>query len=196
MRFLLSEHHWALDSLFPGEWEWIRQLPRIASGRGFHPSSIERLYPSPLAPDVLADESTISQTEDWEELIRPELAEAFAHARAVVEADLAQSEPMNLDDYPVDDPIRREFEEAGFPSELPEMRRILVPYEHTEAWYSTLNQARLLMNEEYDLAAAEERHLAKTLGAGAIGEERLLLIAQYELYSVVQSILVENIMQG
>ena len=28
-----------------------------------------------------------------------------------------------------------------------------------------------------------------------VGEDRLLLIAQYELYSVIQSILVENLMQ-
>ncbi len=195
MRFLLSEHHWTLDSLFPGEWEWMRLLPRLASGEDFHPSSRERLYPSPLASDVLADENTITQMEDWDELIRPELAESFAAARAVVEADLSRSESLTLDQYDEDDPVREELEQAGFPRDLLEMRRILVPYEHAEAWYSTLNQARLLMNEEYDLAAAEERHLAKTLGPAAVGEDRLLLIAQYELYSVVQSILVENIMQ-
>ncbi len=195
MRFLLSEHHWALDSLFPGEWEWIRQLPEIASGRHFRPEALERLYPPPLAPDVLADESTLSQTEDWEELIRPELADAFAEARAVVAANLALSESMRLDDYPEDDPIRKEFEEAGIPGELLEMRRLLVPYENTEAWYSTLNQARLLMNEAHGLAGSEERHLAKSLGPESVGEDRLLLIAQYELYSVVQSILVENVMQ-
>ncbi len=196
MRFLLSEHHWALDSLFPGEWDWLRQLPRIASGRDFQPSSRERLYPAPLAPEVLADEGTVTQMEDWDELIRPELAELFAGARAVVEADLERSVEFTVDEFPEDDPIREELEEAGFLPDLPEMRRVVVPYEHTEAWYSTLNQARLLMNEEYDLAEAEERQLAKTLGPGAVGQERLLLIAQYELYSVVQSILVENIMEG
>ena len=75
------------------------------------------------------------------------------------------------------------------------MRRIVVPHEHTEAWYSTLNQARLLMNEEYDLANASERQLVKTLDPSLVGEDRLLLIAQYELYSVIQSILVENLME-
>jgi len=196
MRFLLSEDHWALDSLFPGEWEWIRVLPRLASGNDFHASSRDRLYPSPLSPDVLADESTIGQIEDWEELIRPEIAESFTNARTIVESDLARSEALSLDEYPEDDPIREELEAAGFPFELPEMRRVVVPFDHTEAWYSTLNQARLLMNEEYDLATAEDRHLAKTLGPEAVGEDRLLLIAQYELYSVVQSILVENLMEG
>jgi hypothetical protein len=75
------------------------------------------------------------------------------------------------------------------------MRRIVVAHEHTEAWYSTLNQARLLMNEEYDLANAEERQLIRAMDPSLVGEDRLLLIAQYELYSVIQSILVENLMQ-
>ncbi len=195
MRFLLTEHHWVLDSLFPGEWEWLCQLPDIAAGKGMRPEALERLYPSPLAPDVLAEESTLSQTEDWKELIHPEMAESFAAARSIVAADLARSEASRLDDYPEDDPIRQEFEEAGIPAELLEMRRILVPAKNTEAWYSTLNQARLLMNEEYGLATAPERHGKEALTLEGLGEDRLLLIAQYELYSVVQSILVENVMQ-
>jgi hypothetical protein len=195
MRFLLSEDYWALDSLFPGEWEWIRILPRLASGEDFLPGSRERLLPSPLAPDVMADESTLSQMEDWDELIRPELAETFAEAREIVEEDLERSEELTIEAYSEDDPIREELAEAGFPGDLPEMRRIVVAHEHTEAWYSTLNQARLLMNEEYDLANAEERQLIRAMDPSLVGEDRLLLIAQYELYSVIQSILVENLMQ-
>lgn len=198
MRFLLSEEQWALDSLFPGEWEWIRMLPHLASGRDFRPSSRERLFPSPLAPEVLANVGTISQMEDWEELVRPELEEDFASARAVVESDLSRCEVYQFGDADEDEdePWREEFEELGIPVELPELRRVVVPYDHTEAWYSTLNQARLLMNEEYDLAAAEERQIAKALGPEVVGSDRILLIAQYELYSVVQSILVENVMGG
>lgn len=196
MRFLLSEHHWALDSLFPGEWEWMRRLPHLAAGEDLGPRALDRLYPSPLASDVLADEGTLAQIEDWDELIRPELAQSFAAARAVVEADLARGETLAPGSFDEDDPLLEEFENAGFPYELPPLHRVLVPYEHTEAWYSTLNQARLLMNEEYQLAASEDRHLAKSLGAEVGGQDRLLLIAQYEMYSVVQSILVDNVMQG
>jgi hypothetical protein len=200
MRFILSEDHWVLDSLFPGEWEWIRMLPGLAAGEGFSRSSCERLFPSPLAPEVLADVGTISQMEDWDELVRPELEELFASARAVVEGDLSrcQTYAIGADDDADDDeedPFREELEELGLPVELPELRRVIVPFEHTEAWYSTLNQARLLMNEEFDLATAEERHLAKTLGPEIVGSDRLLLIAQYELYSFIQSILVEKVME-
>lgn len=194
MRFLLSEDYWALDSLFPGEWEWLRTLPQIAAGVDFPPRVRERLYPSPLAPDVLADESTLGQMEDWDELIRPELETGFARDRQIVELDLESSEVLTPETFADDDPIHLELAEAGFPESLPEMRRVVVPHDHTDAWYSTLNQARLLLNEVHRLAEPEERHLAKSLGAMAVGEERLLLIAQYELYSVVQSILVENLM--
>lgn len=194
MRFILSEDHWALDSLFPGEWEWIRMLPGLAAGEGFSHSSRERLFPSPLAPEVLADVGTISQMEDWNELVRPGLEEVFAGARAVVEQDLSECQVYNTAEDEVEDPFREELEELGFPVDLPEMRRVVVPFEHTEAWYSTLNQARLLMNEEFDLATAEERHLAKALGPELVGSDRLLLIAQYEMYSFIQSILVEQVM--
>ncbi len=196
MRFILSEDHWVLDSLFPGEWEWVRMLPGLAAGEGFSRSSCERLFPSPLAPEVLADVGTISQMEDWEELVRPELEEIFASARAVVESDLSECQVHTFEeDDDEEDPFREELEELGLPVDLPELRRVVVPFEHTEAWYSTLNQARLLMNEEFDLATAEERHLAKTLGPEIVGSDRLLLIAQYELYSFIQSILVEKVMQ-
>lgn len=198
MRFLLSEDHWVLDSLFPGEWEWIRMLPRLASGDDFSAEARERLFPSPLAPEVLADVGTIAQMEDWDELIRPELEDSFASARFVVESDISQAQTYQFedgDDDEEEDPFRDELEELGLPLELPELRRVVVPFEHTEAWYSTLNQARLLMNEEYDLAAAEERHLAKSLGPEVVGSDRLLLIAQYEIYSFIQSILVERVMQ-
>jgi hypothetical protein len=189
MRFILSADHWVLDSLFPGEWEWIRMLPDLAAGEGFSHSSRERLFPSPLAPEVLADVGTISQMEDWEELVRPELEEVFESARIIVESDLSESQTYTFAEDGDDDLFREELGELGVPADLRELRRVVVPFEHTEAWYSTLNQARLLMNEEFDLAAAEERHLAKTLGS-----DRLFLIAQYEMYSFLQSLLVEKVM--
>lgn len=193
MRFLLSEHFWVLDSLYPTEWEWLRELPRIASGEDFSSAARERLFPPPLSEDTLADESTLAQAEDWDELIRPELVETFATARSVVEKDIAKGERFEPE-APDPDDSEIDFAEAGIPLELPEFYRVVVPNEHSDAWYSTLNQARLLLNEEHDLAASQDRQLAKMLGPESIDEDRLLLIARYELYSVVQSILVENLM--
>lgn len=194
MRFILAENFWALDALSPAEWQLIRELPEVAAGIRFGDKARDRLFPSPLSEEVIADESTLSQVEDWEELIRPELEESFAQARFIVEKDL-----QNVRSVPLDEVIPLSVPPDGLDGaefEMPALQfhRIDVPHEHTEPWYSTLNQARLLMNEEYDLADAEERMLIRSLGAGSMDEERMLLFAQYELFSVVQSILVENLM--
>ncbi len=194
MRFILSEHFWVLDALSPAEWELIQQLPDLASGRHLHQRSRDRLFPSPISDDVIADENTLTQIEDWDELIRPELEEAFSQARLIVGQDLKQVRRLSIDELFDEGSYVDDMEEVNFLTGSNSAYRIEVPLEHTEPWYSTLNQARLLMNEEYDIAGAEERFIAKTVGMKGLNDERMLLIAQYELYSVLQSILVENIM--
>lgn len=203
MRFILSEHSWILDALSPAEWHLLSELPAIATGTEFQDSTRERLFPSPLAPDVVADENTIEQIEDWDELIRPELEETFASARQIVEEDLKRFRQMPAADLAAeihfhgeeeeyDDEFREEIEFIS--SSGTTFYRVDVPLQHTEAWYSTLNQARILMNEEFDIANSEERVIARSGGIEGLDEVLMVLIAQYELYSVVQSILVENIM--
>ena len=194
MRFILSEHFWVLDALSPEEWQLIRVLPDMASGKHFRQRSRDRLFPSPISDDVIADESTLTQIEDWDELIRPELEEAFSEARAVVGKDLNAVESLSIDEIQDEGAYVDEMEDVRDAMETDRVYRVAVPHEHTEPWYSTLNQARILMNEEYGIADAEERMIAKTIGIKGLDEERMLLIAQYELYSVLQSILVENIM--
>ncbi len=194
MRFILADDFWVLDVLSPAEWQLLQELPAIASGENFTPSSRERLYPSPLSEEVIADESTLTQVEDWEELIRPELEESFAEARHVVEEDLKGGRVLTLEEFFADEigmPPAPEVRDFSFP----EFYRLEVDLEHTEAWYSSLNQARLLMNEEYSIAGAEERFVSLTPDMPGYNEERMLLVAQYELFSVIQSILVENVMQ-
>jgi len=77
---------------------------------------------------------------------------------------------------------------------ISQLKRLRVPLDHTEAWYSVLNQARILMNEEFDLAQSDDRLLLQSQSEENVDQERLILLAQYELYSVIQSILVENVM--
>ena len=75
-----------------------------------------------------------------------------------------------------------------------ELKRLRVPIEHTESWFSVLNQARLMMNEEFDLAESDDRLLLQFQDAENADQDHLMLLAQYEIYSVIQSILVENVM--
>lgn len=188
MRFQLTEDYWTLDALSPTEWHLVAELPCTAAGEAFREETRARLYPSPLSPDSLADEETLDSVEDWQEFVRPEMETLFEAAREVVAKDLENVELVSMEEY--FSPEQYEL----IKEELPELRRVTIPMEHTEAWYSTLNQARLLMNEEYDLASAEERMMLRLDQHENMDQERFLLFAQYELYSAVQGMLVENVM--
>ncbi len=188
MRFLLTDEYWMLDALSPAEWHLVAELPSSAAGDAYSAKTRERLFPSPVSPEVLADEEILEQVEDWENFVQPDLADLFQDARKVVEKDIEGVETISPAELFEGDSV------PEFLGELPELRRVRVPIENTEAWYSALNQARLLMNEEHDLAESEERLLARMEEAETIDEDRFLLIAQYELYSAVQVMLVENVM--
>lgn len=187
MRFFLTEEEWVMDALNPAEWHFLQVLPDTAAGK-LGPSHLrERLTPSPLSDDSLAGEDTLELNKDWKEFIVPELEEGFREARAVVQGDLDQVEILPLSEWIED--LAEDFD-----PELPqELRRVRVPLEHTEAWYSALNEARLLLNEEHGIAGMSDR-LESAGRDEPLPDDLLLLLAQYELYSVVQSILVENVM--
>lgn len=188
MRFVLTDENWFLDALSASEWHLLCELPPTAAGENFEESTRERLFPSPLSEDVLADEESIDQLDDWNSFVRPDLDEGFAEARSVVQVDLEC-----VESFPAEEVL--EPEQLEFAGGEKELRRVVVPHENTDAWYSVLNQARLLMNEEYGLAETEDRFMIEMQGPDAVDQERMLLLAQYEMYSVIQSILVENVMK-
>jgi len=187
MRFVLTDESWFLDALSASEWHLLCELPPTAAGEKFEQSTRDRLFPSPLANDTLADEASLAEIDDWNSFVRPDLDEGFADARAVVQVDLD-----SVESFPADAIL--EPEQIEFAGGEKELRRVVVPLENTEAWYSALNQARLLMNEEYDLTDGGDRFMLEMQGPDAVDQDRMLLLAQYEMYSVIQSILVENVM--
>lgn len=188
MRFVLSEEFWALDALTPAEWHLVTELPGTAAGEKFDESVNDTLYPSPLSPDTPANEETMGQVEDWEELILPDIEDAFADARKRVESDLDAVESL-----PTAEII--DLEEHPSAAQFAELRRLMIPLDHVEDWYSTLNQARILMNEAYDLAESDERLQFHAGESKSLDDETVLLYAQYELYSAIQTILVEHVMR-
>jgi len=185
MRFILTEEFWALDALSPAEWHLVSKLPDTASGESASDSSRQRLLPPPFAPEEPADEDTLSQLDDWERYVQPDIEDGFRRDREVVEEDLGRAESFAPEEI-------LESERLDTAEGASELRRVTVPHEHTDSWYSTLNQARLLMNEEHDLASGEDDDEGEDIQN--MDEQRMVVLAQYELYSVVQSILVENVM--
>lgn len=188
MRFLLTDDIWSLDALSPAEWHLVAELPAAATPSNYQSQSGERLFPSPISPEELADEDTIAQVDDWKSFVQPDLEELFQDSRKTVQGDIEGVEKVTVSELLSPEEIE-EYE-----SDLPELRRVTVSKEHTEAWYSTLNQARILLNEEHDLAESEERMLTRMDAGDDIRESRFLLIAQYEMYSAIQIMLVEHVM--
>jgi hypothetical protein len=191
MRFQLQSDSWTLDVLTPTEWDLITELPALAAGETVSEKTRDRLFPSPISPEVLVDEDMATQAEDWDEFVRPDLEDSFSQDRDVVAESLQKVELVDVTEFLSPEQIEE------WSGEFPQLRRVTVPKEHTDSWYSALNQARILMNEEYEVAESEDRLL---LYAGSPGDpadldqDRIMMLAQYELFSAIQVMLVDRVM--
>lgn len=222
MKFILTPQQWILADLDPIEWQFLDLLPHVASGEDFSSDCQRRLYPDPIDVPAAERPKFAELVQDWDDYVRPDLQSDFTQARDQVSRDLAlalardagfEFEADDEDDGEEDD-WEFDFDEEEDDLEEPEdwdeedeegedddgevPTQLIVDRSSAEAWYSTLNQARLLMNEAYDLAEAEER---LSWGAnGPTGEmniepARLYLLAQYDFYTALQSILIEAMMR-
>ena len=191
MRFVLSEHEWILDLLNTAEWYFVFELPNLAAGQGFSPQVRDSIFASPVV-DAEGNPIESDESDDWNEFVRPDIEDRFARDREVVSADIEAAEQT-------DDPAKWLDDDEILPPEFPDgpFRRVRVPMDHTEQWYSTLNMTRLLMNSAHGLAEDDSRFLLSFFGEIAdesISQDKALLLAQYEFYCVIQNILLENIM--
>ncbi len=209
MRVTTTENGWALEAIGDLEWLFLERLPGTASGEELPEEQKRRILPDPIVSDDedggAAEEAEFM--EDWNEYVRPELNVAFTEARQQVSDDLAT--------------VTRNFSAEAMVEvgEEPQKNfRLEVDGEHSENWYSTLNQARLLMNEVYDLAESEAELYAKMAtedddgeGEGEEGTDDAddiveedsepdgmlwLLLAQYQFYSFIQGFLLERVIKA
>lgn len=192
MRFTLRETEWVLDFLSTAEWYFVFELPKLASGEGVSEEHLENILPPPIV-DESGDPVDSEDTQDWNEYVRPDIEDGFARDRAVVALDIDGAEKT-------ENPVEWFDDDDEIPEPPPEgpMWRVRVNTDHTEQWYSTLNQTRLLLNREHGLAEDDSRFRMAIFGVNddeGISQEKALLLAQYEFYSVIQNILVENIME-
>jgi len=101
-------------------------VPQILAQRD-RPPARQRLYPDPFRADAPANE-------EWHRLMDDELRHLFAAAGEIVERDLTRLAP---------DPARERH------------LQLLVPVAHLNAWLSALNQARLILAEQYVVTEAD-----------------------------------------
>lgn len=144
-----------LEEMHPLFASLLAELPRVAAR---HDRARGRLYPDPVA-DTLDDE----MRRDWDEHVRPGLAELFASSREIVARDV-----------------------ANFIAE-PKSRRLVIPCDHIDAWLNALNQARLIIVEENGLTDADLDHREPP----DLSTPRGLLLLKVHFYAHLQELLVD-----
>ncbi|MCB1237719.1 MAG: DUF2017 family protein [Verrucomicrobiae bacterium] len=176
---MVSENNWAFEHLGPFEWRFFTELPADAAGESVDAYCRRRLLPDPL--DVPAGKRGEHEDfiNDWNEYVRPDLTAGFREARERVAADLKNARRAAASLPPT---------EEGHPG------RISVALDGVEAWYSTLNQARLLLNEQHRIADSIDNFIEEDMSI-ELQSDLLLLLAKYEFYTAVQAIMVENLMR-
>ena len=189
MKFILTEQSWILDDLDPVEWTFLDRIPEMATGEDDSSQNLRHLLPKPLEAPVAEREELGSFLEDWEEYVRPDLESSFSAARDQVSRDLAMA---SVQAPPIEpDPDRPSDEDVAFADEFVARNeatplRVEVARDASDAWYSALNQARLLMNANHDLAEMTERFRwpkDDEIGAEPFDGTLVLLLAQYEFYT-------------
>jgi hypothetical protein len=160
---VLKNGAWEMAEMREMELHLLSSIAVAADVSG-HEKARRRLFPSRATSDE--EEGG----EDWKEFVVPELERAFKDAIEIVNGDLAA--------------VERSVKEGE------EIFCVKVPVDHTEQWYSALNQARLALGEKYDLPVSEEEFLAES----AVFDDRWLAGAQSHLYAVIQTFLLETVM--
>lgn len=115
-----------------------------------------------LADRVAAPMATDAGAEDWQDFVLPDLRDAFNAQLAAIEAAI---EAAGSDDQP---------------------GKVFIPREDAELWYGGLNQARLALEERYDLSNAALPEMTP-------GKRSAWFRSQFYLH--VQSLLLDHVMR-
>ncbi len=169
MRISLDGDHWLLEEIDDVHWFMLMQLTQAAD---MNQSEKGRKR---LLPDV-ADPEEEEVNADWREYIQPGLETQFTNDLETVSKDL--------------DTAYEEENDDGKPLHFLE-----VPIAHAETWYSVLNQARLIINEEYNISETEKKLYMGEQTPSQIEEKKWLVMVQYRVYAIIQEFLLTNIME-
>lgn len=175
---LKEKNIWRISDLDETHLDLIRQAAEDAS-IGDSPEGRERLFPSPVPKkDELREGEFL---EDWNEFVADDLETQFAGDVGTVLADLDNAIPQRST------------------KETAERRlRLDVPLEHASAWFSALNQARLMLDQKFKLHPEGDGDFEPVLkeehDPGLDMHERLEVFMRYEFYAALQEWLVRHAM--
>lgn len=137
-----------------------------------------RLCPSPVAAKDEVREGEF--LEDWTEFVAGELETQFAEDVGTLLTDLDAMESHPVEDEPGES-----------------RHRLTVPLDHGMAWFSTLNQARLMLDQRYRLHPNGQEfdpHPPEEQIPGIDPSERFTVYMRYEFYAVLQEWLVKEVL--
>jgi hypothetical protein len=170
---------WRISDLDEAHIELLRQAAEDAS-IGDSPEGRARLFPSPVPKKNQLREGEF--LEDWSDYVTDDLENQFAGDVGTVLADLDTAVPQ------------RSTKESPVP-----LLRVDVPLEHAQAWFSALNQARLMLDQKFKLHPGGDGDFEPVLkeeeNDGLDMHERLEVYMRYEFYAALQEWLVRHAMQ-
>ena len=190
MRLLKNETgRWTMGNLNAGELRLLQQLP-VAADPGDCQRAQDRLFPPPLI-DPSEDPELAA---DWQAYVTSALIERFQSDIETIRGDLRRVRP---------DQEAQEAQEAQGDSDE-EFFRVQIFDEHAEAWYSGLNQARLVLSAKFNLHPEEAegqgsfRHVELPEPAASLAdlESRWLANIQSQFYAAIQEWLVQCVLSG
>jgi hypothetical protein len=142
--------------------ELLRQIPGCTNTDGA-PEAETRLFCKPSAEKEICAE--------WKSYVEPELRRLFRSATQTVAEDLAQ---LNGNEKSLRN------------------RTLTIPFEHADAWLSTLNQARLVIATKYKFSDTELNDHDRS----PIGSRRDLGLFQVNFYGFLQEFILREMECG
>lgn len=180
MRLSLNseENKWVLSGMEEVHVQLLRQAAEDASMTDC-PEGRKRLFPSPVAEDQTIQEGEF--LEDWSEYVTDELDNQFAEDVGTLLTDLDAIQVL---------PNGEDHTEPLYTLEL--------PMERAGAWFSALNQARLMLDTKFNLHPNGEEFdvdLPADLEDDSLPHERLAAYMRYEFFALIQEWIVRHAMQ-
>ena len=163
-----NDSTWTLSKVSELEHLMLSRLPESADPSDCE-QALDRLFPSPLAPDADLDgDKSFSLENDWEEYIKPELRVEFRDALKIVADDLGKSNMTKEGDL--------------------NHYQFIIPTAHANQWCSALNQARIVIHLKYDLP--DEDGVMDM----SPNPEKWMATLQSEIYGMLMEFLIKKVL--
>ncbi len=172
MDISISDSVWKISDLRHREFDLLLGVP-AAADPGTCDAAQHRLFPPPLRNPSSSESEFL---EDWKSYVTEGLATQFSHDLATFSSDLKRAVVTGSD-------------EEGKP-----VRSLDVPLSHAYQWFSSLNQARLVLADVHQIFDEEGQIRPKENEDFTHFHQRWRYYVQSNYYAAIQEWLVVNVL--